>query len=249
MNRFASFATKAVLAGSLLGASLAANAQVNLYLVPITPLGSVTPGSVVRFAVVTDIVQNNLTALTIGAAVTYDTTYFDPAGLVQDPNTGAYPAADGKFNDPLWGLSPGTNLGTTTSGPNGAGVATVQTAAGHAKIGTNKIAPGTHTVCTYSFPTLASAKGNATIYLPTAFNFNSGAGAAATSSDTLQGAVSGTPALPTGFTFDTSAGSTKPASLTYTIGSAATTPAPSSLLVVALGAIPAAGLLRRRASK
>ena len=218
MNRFTSFATKVALAGSLLGAGLAANAQVNLYLTPITPVGTVTAGSVVRFAVVTDIVQNNLTALTIGAAVTYDTAFFDPAGLTQDPNTGAYPAADGKYNDPLWGLSPGTNLGTTTSGPNGAGVATVQTAAGHAKIGTNKIAPGTHTVCTYSFPTLKTATGRVTIYLPTAFNYNSGAGAAATSSDTLQGAVSGTPALPTGFTFDTTPGSAKPASLTYTIG-------------------------------
>ena len=249
MKRFASFAAKSALAGSLLGASIGANAQVNLYLVPITPLGTVTAGSVVRFAVVTDVVQNNLQALTIGAAVTYDTAFFDSKGLAQDPNTGKYPAADGPFADPLWGLSPGTNIGTTTGGPNGVGLTTVQTAAGHAKIGTTKLAVATHTVCTYSFPTLFGASGDATIYLPSAFGFNNGSGAAATSSDTLQGIATGTPALPAGFTFDTTPGSAKPASLTYKISGAATTPGPSSLLVVALGSVPAVGLLRRRVAK
>ena len=221
MNRFALFAAKAALAGSLLGAAVTANAQVNLYLVPITPTGNVTAGSVVRFAVVTDIAQSNIRALAIGAAVTYDTNFFDPKGLVQDPVTGGYPAADGIYNDPLWGLSPGTLVGATTSGPNGAGLPTIQTAVGHSSPNTNpaSITPGTHTVCTYSFPTLASATGAVTIYLPTAFNYNSGAGAAVTSSDTLQGTVSGTPSFPANFTFDTSAGSAKPASLTYTIGS------------------------------
>ena len=220
MNRFASFTTKIALAGSLLGASLAASAQVSLYLVPITPTtGTVAPGSIVKFAVVTDIVQSNFYSLTIGAAVTYDTAYFDPKGLIRDPLTGKYPAADGAYNDPFW-LSGSyfVENGMTVTGPNGVGLPTIQTAAGHARNGTIKAAPGTHTVCTYSFPTLASASGNAFIYLPTAFHYNDGSFVSVYASDTLQGAVVGLPALPKDFTYQTSPGSAKPAVLIYRVG-------------------------------
>ena len=245
MNRFASFVTKAALAGSLLGAGLAANAQVNLYLVPITPLGTVTAGSTIQFAFVVDITANNLSSLTIGAGVTYDRSVFDPNGF--DPNQG-YTAADGPYSaDKFWNRLGGTASGTTTTGPNGVGLPVLQTSNGRSKVGTSVITPGTHTVATFSYPTLATASGDATIYLPDAFLYNNPATAVASSEDTVNYVIAGvtTQFNPSPVTFfpNTTA---KPASLTYQISGGAVTPAPSSLLVVALGAIPAAGLLRRR---
>ena len=72
MKRFASLATTAALAGSLVGAGTAAQALSNFYLVPISSLSTVyAPGAKVTFAAVMDYNNATTASFSIPTAVAY----------------------------------------------------------------------------------------------------------------------------------------------------------------------------------
>ena len=276
MNRFASIATTAALAGALIGAAHSAQATSTIYLVPISDLTQTyAPGAIVSFAAVCDVSRADFASLTVPCATAFVTTEFR-----RDLGTGTgvrpkvvQPTQDNPNNPgtPFWSAS-AQSFTTTTSSIGGNTVFTFQNTVGHvadtdANGNTIAFPAGSYTLGTFNFPIAnTNTTGSATVYLPTPFGFSSnanatdgnyvvgtgptliilGKNAAGTSiNDPLvfpDITKPGNAANPTG----------KFSSLVFKVSGGSTggnTPAPSSLLVVAMGAIPAVGLLRRRSAK
>ena len=272
MKRFASLATTAALAGSLLIAGNASQAaNYNLYLVPNTPAGSrnnlpLTTKSL-SFRVLVDINTPGVNTLTIGPGIStnspnsvlrFSTTTTGVNPLVSfTPDASKFqPAVDDANNQgldpagapPLWDKTASPVFATRTVGSQV--IKYFQGAVGHSAYNdvtlgaVDSIPVGTYTVGTYTIPLNTVAGGitngsSVTFQLPSAF------GLADPNNNTTQDYFTdsvGSPAV--SFPND---GASKFNSLTYTFGtSGPATPAPSSLLVVAMGAVPMVGVLRRR---
>ena len=271
MNRFASIATTAALAGTLIGATAAANAQSNLYMVPLSDLSlTYNPGDTVQFAAVVDLNNAGFASLSIPFAATFtDAQFGEAAGGVDSIDNGSAPFVSGQptQKDPnntrqVVFASNAQSYTTTASTYLGSTVYTVQNTVGQVadKKGTTTVAfpAGTYTLGTFSFP--ISSKNNtgaATIFLPTPAGYtnsaNSADGAYAVGTGALNQILGKNPAggnVAEPILFPNTGG--KFSSLTFkvkTTGGGGATPAPSSLLVIAMGAIPAVGLLRRRSAK
>ena len=277
MNRFASIATTAALAGSLIGATAAANASSLFYLVPISDLTQTyAPGAIVSFAAVVDLNNGNFASFSVPAAIGFTTTEFR-----RDAGTGAgtrpkvvQPTQDNPNNPgtPFFGAS-AQSFNTTLSKINGNTVFTFQNTVGHIsdtdQNGVTLAVPAqSYTLGTFNFPIAnTNTTGSATVYLPTPFGFSSSAnssdGAYVVGTGVLNSILGKDPtgnAISEAITFPSTTGNGvgsagnalgKFSALTFkvTSNSVPNTPAPSSLLVVAMGAIPAVGLLRRRAAK
>ena len=268
MNRFASIATAAALAGSLIGAATTAQAASTIYLVPISDLNTTyAPGAIVSFAAVADINRSDFASLSIPTATAFTTAEFR-----RDAGTGAgtrpkvvQPTQDNPNNpgNPFFSQS-AQSFTTTTSKVNGNTIFTFQNTVGHvadtdATGATVSFPAGSYTLGTFNFPIAnTNTTGSATVYLPTPFGYsnsaNSADGAYVTGTgplNTILGKDAAGNAISEPITFPNTGG--KFSSLTFKVsgatGGGGATPAPSSLLVVAMGAIPAVGLLRRRAAK
>ena len=275
MKRFASLATTAALAGSLLIAGNASQAaSYNLYLVPTgaTKNLALTTKSV-SFRVLVDINDTNVTTLTIGPAIAVNTPNSvlrfttTTAGVVAisssfTPDKSQFQPAVDDFNNqgldpagapPLWDQSAKINTATRTVGSQE--VRYFQGGVGHTAYnlstgGVAAIPAGTYTVGSYTIP-LNTVAGGITNGSSVAFQLPSAFGLADPNNNTTQDFFtdnfSGNPSPTVSFPNN---GTTKFSSLTYTFGTGTpATPAPSSLLVVAMGAVPMVGVLRRRSLK
>ena len=273
MNRFASIATTAALAGSLIGATAAANATSLFYLMPISDLtATYAPGARVTFAAVIDLNNAGFASVTVPAAVAFTTVDFtnQPGGTGIKPKV-TQPTADDPNNPGTPNFSKNAqSFTTTTSKINGATVFTFQNTVGQlantdANGTTIALASGTYTLGTFSFPiATTNTNGTATVYLPTPFGYaisaNSADGAfplvggnsVISGKDVNGNALLEQLAFPSVATPGNAANPVgKFSSLTFKVTANSTggaTPAPSSLIVVAMGAIPAIGVLRRRRS-
>ncbi len=261
MKRFASLATTAALAGSLVGAAHIAQAASTIYLVPIDSLDNgglgYNPGDTVNFAAVIGLGTSAAGSLSVPTAVVFTQTQFDVAdNSYVVKGQGTDPTRGNKKGTFLWG-SDAASFTTTASTYQGATLYGEADAVGH--VATNvagktvAIPAGTYTLATFSFPIAAAITGtSATVFLPTAFGYSNLA------NNTNGDFQSGVGPLKTlspkdvnGTTFTESISfpndATRFSSLTFKVnGASSTVPAPSSLLVVALGAIPAVSALRRR---
>ena len=268
MNRFASIATTAALAGSLIGATSAANAVSNFYLVPISDLNATyAPGAIVSFAAVVDINRGDFASISVPSAIAFTTAEFR-----RDAGTGAgtrpkvvQPVQDNPNNPgtPFFSAN-AQSFTTTTSKINGSTVFTFQNTVGHtsdtdANGATLAFPAGSYTLGTFNFPIAnTNTTGSATVYLPTPFGYSNSANSADGAytvgvgpTNNILGKDAAGNAVNEPITFPNTGG--KFSSLTFKVsggtGGGGATPAPSSLLVVAMGAIPAVGLLRRRSAK
>ena len=269
MNRIASLFSTAALAGSLLTAGIVSHAaNYNLYLVP-TGATSNLPLTTksVSFRVLVDINTPGVNTLTIGPAIAVktpnsvlkfttlaagavvsasfapDKSQFQPAvadAVAQGQDPAGAPA--------LWDQTAKLNYATRTVA--GQEVKYVQGGVGHTAYNdttlgvVDAIPVGTYTVGSYSI-SLNTVAGGITNGSSVAFQLPSAFGLADPNSNTTQDFFSDSVGNPT-VSFPNN-GTTKFNSLTYTFGTSATgTPAPSSLLVVAMGAVPMVGVLRRR---
>ena len=270
MKRFASFATSAALAGALLCAGTVSQAGIayNMYLVPTNGL-TVRPGGNINFNVLIDFPTGPVLpfALFLGPAIATP-----EAGITQTMSTSgsgamartvtvgpqvSFVADTSKFQpyvDALTALgdpNPVGNsprmwdqLGSNVRGTAVSGQKTVQYGIAHSKQldpgdGTSilTIPAGTYTVGTYTFTALSTDTVGQTLNfkLPSAYGL-SDPNVNATKdivSDNIGGSTVSFP--------DTVQ---KPAQLTFTVIPG--TPAPSSLLVVAMGVVPLVGVLSRR---
>ena len=268
MKRFASLATSTALAGALLIAGSASKATTNyaMYLQPISS-STVTPGAaaVFTFRALIDIpaqdANNNGTiSLTLGPAVTYTTVVTGPTpppgpGVVT--NRGKFKFAADKTEFP--GL-PGSGTATwdQTGLPNSfstttSGVLTFQGSVGHTKqsdpnTGSVVTVPaGTYTIGTYTIP--ITNAGELDITLPGSIGLNSGPNGARDFINNTSGDANGVVSTNDAVLSFPNDGKTKFSTLVVNKASTGTgTPAPSSLLVVAMGAVPMVGVLRRRRS-
>ena len=273
MNRFASIATTAALAGSLIGTVSAANALSNLYMVPISditatydPTSSDPAVNSVRFSAVVDLSNSSFASLSIPFAAAWtDNEFGGPNSIfngtspfVDNPNS---PNKDPNGKNGAFAFTKNAQSYTTTASKIGGNtVFTVQNTVGQiadVKGATTLALPsGTYTIGTFTFPLAPGNKsGFATIYLPTPFGFSfsanssDGAFAGAAPTNRIEGKAtdgSGINDPVNFFTGATNGTGGKYSSLKFKV---ANTPAPSSLLVIAMGAIPAIGLLRRRSAK
>ena len=272
MNRFASIATTAAFAGALIGAGTAAQATSELYMIPLSPLtATYNPGDTVRFAAVVDLNTSAFASLNVPFAAAFtgkefnadiaggNAPYVDGQPTQTDPNN----TRTTVFNKNVQSYQ------TTASSIGGSVVYTIQNTVGQVadvKSGvTLAFAAGTYTVGTFSFPIAATNNtGSATIYLPTPFGYSNSSNATDGGFQvptgptlTLLGKAPSGASITEPITFpaiNVTPGDGKYSSLTFKVkttggGGGGSTPAPSSLLVVAMGALPAIGLLRRRAAK
>ena len=266
MNRFASIATTAALAGSLIGTVSAAQAT-TMYLVPISDItATYAPGATVTLAAVVDLTNSSFASVSIPFATAFTSADFAftsrnrPAVSGQptqnDPN--AFPAAT-VFSKNAQSYT------TTASKINGNSVYTVQNTVGQlldtdANGNTVSLAAGTYTLGTFTFPILATnTSGFATVYMPTPFGFSDSAnatdgafmvGTGALNNITGKDIKGNTFNEPVLFPDKTAVNGVngKYSALHFKVTSS-NVPAPSSLLVIAMGVLPAVGLLRRRSAK
>ena len=264
MKRFASLATTAALAGSLIGAGTAAQAQSTMSLVPVSPLsGKYKAGDIINVAAIINLGSSSFGSFSIPTAVGYVNSQFD------DPAGGDYSAdLTAKFIGPKAGTAGGTALYTlwslnspnasssTSSKINGETVQTVQAVPGHSNtvvkinnVSTTLAVPaGTYTLATYAF-TVASTytTGPLNLFLPTPLGYSNAAinadGAFTGSAPTFL--INGKTPLGAA-TSDALSFPVAGQMLTFNPAAGPNVPAPSSLLVVAMGAVPAIGVLRRR---
>ena len=173
MKRFASTITRVALAGSLIGAAAASQAQSTMYLVPISSLNNgglgYAPGSKVSFAVVLNLGSGSFGSFSVPTAVAYLSTEFGTARP-----TSVSGSADAVFDL----LSP-TAYSTTASTIGGAKIYAIQATPGHSATqsadgnSTLAVPAGVYTLGTFLFPiSPANVGSTATVYLPTAFNYS-----------------------------------------------------------------------------
>ena len=267
MKRFASLATTAALAGSLIGAGTAAQAVSTITLVPgsgASLANTYVAGDVINVSAIITLGTSSFGSFSVPTAVGYLNSQFD------DPAGGDYGAdSNAKFVGPKAGTTGGTatyqlwslnspNVSTPTTGKvNGETVQSVQAVPGHSNtvvkinnVSTTLAVPaGTYTLATFAF-TVASTyvSGPLTLYLTTpngfanAANDADGAFAGGAPTNSINGKSPAGAAVSESLIF-------APGTTTLTFNPGAVTPpvpAPSSLIVVAMGAIPAIGVLRRR---
>ena len=242
MKRFASLATTAALAGSLIGAGTAAQADSTMYLVPISDINATySAGATVKFAAVVNLGYGGFGSLSIPIAVAYLSSEFGTSR----------PTYASSSADPIFDLASPVAYSTTASVLGGSKIYSIQGTPGHsaqpndAGTATVAVAAGIYTLGTFTFPISPANTGtSATVYLPTAFGYSNKAnntdGAFVGTAPTLS--IAGKDILGIN-TSDPLTFPTTGKSLTFKVSN---TPAPSSLLVVAMGAIPAVGVLRRR---
>ena len=246
MKRFASLATTAALAGSLVGTAHAASV---IYFVPVSDINATyKPGDTVKFATYVDLGTSAFGSFSVPGAVAYVTTQFSKplaSSAVYDQSEDPTQPGSGA---PLWGLNSSVAFTTTASSIGTAKVQTIQPTNGHPAVpsadGTSTLAvpAGTYQLATFTFKISTAASGDVSVYLPTPAGYSNSANA----TDGAYQAGVGPLNLINGKDIKGNAISdtltfSKANSLTFHVA-----PAPSSLLVVAMGAVPAIGLLRRR---
>ena len=276
MKRFASLATTTALAGSLIGAGTAAQAASTMSLVPVSSItGTYKAGDIINVAVVLSLGTGSFGTFTCPTAVGYVNSQFDdpdPGAGIQPAGNGMAgygPDTTSRFSGPnaagttslygMWTLNtPDVNASTATT-LNGETLQSAQAVPGHANttatIGGAKttlaVPAGTYTLATFAFAVASTYKsGPLTLLLPTAFGYSN----AVNNTDGAYVAGSGPSMLingkaPSGGTPIAEPLSFPTAGAKLTFNAPATggaTPAPSSLIVVAMGAVPAIGVLRRR---
>ena len=266
MKRFASLATTAALAGSLIGAGTAAQAASTMILVPgsgASLSNTYKAGDVINVSAVLTLGTGSFGSFSVPTAVGYLNSQFD------DPAGGDYNAdTTAKFTGPkagtaggtapytLWSLNSPNINSSSKSKVNGETVQTVQAVPGHSNtvvkinnVSTTLAVPaGTYTLATFAF-TVASTytSGPLTLYLTTPSGFADAAGNAdgAFANGAPSNLINGKTPLGVG-TSDTLFFAPGALSITFNPAVGPNVPAPSSLIVAAMGAIPAIGVLRRR---
>ena len=189
MKRFASLATAAALAGSLLGAATAAQADSTMSLVPISPLsGTYAAGDCISFATVLNLGTSSFGAFSVPSAVGYLNSQFDTPATDGSSYGAGYarfvaPQLDGHDlpTYPLWTLNaPDVNT-PTKSALNGETVQSAQAVPGHSKtVGrflgvptTLAVPAGTYSLAMYTFTVASTYKsGPLTLFLPTPLGFS-----------------------------------------------------------------------------
>ena len=274
MNRFASIATTAALAGSLIGSVSAAQAMSLMYLAPVSDItATYAPGAIVKFNAFVDLGTSSFASFSIPFA-----TAFTSADISYGTGKKAS-VSQANVDDPQNSGTPifpsvATSFTTTASKVGGNTVYTFQDTVGHVlntdtstgSTVTLAAPAGTYAIGTFSFQIALSntTSGSATIYLPTPFGFSDSANA---TDGAYVSSVGGGPlnyllgkdikannstdpiAFP-GFTGGGANGANgKYSSLKFKVTTNSSVPAPSSLLVIAMGVLPAVGLLRRRSAK
>ena len=246
MKRFASLATTVALAGSLVGTAHAASV---MYFVPVSDINATyLPGAKVTFATYVDLGTSAFGSFSVPGAVAYVTSQFNKplaSSAVYDQSEDPTQPGSGA---PLWGLNSSVGFTTTASLIGGVKVQTIQPTNGHPAIpsadglSTIAVPAGTYKLATFTFTISSAASGDVSVYLPTPLGYSNSANATDGAyvvgvgpTMTINGKDIKGNALSDTLTFS------KANSLTFHVA-----PAPSSLLVVAMGAVPAIGLLRRR---